>query len=102
MKNEQLAYVAGALSMISFFSLVHRVHFTKNTSTLPWYYLVLNISVQILYGIYAITNNLNAIMITSIIFTSGLFYIFFIKFNHPDGSQVDQSKKDLNNHEKFT
>lgn len=102
MKNEKLAYLAGALSMVSFFSLVHRVHFTKNTTTLPWYYLFLNISVQICYGIYALSNSLTAIMITSIIFTLGLTYIMYIKFKHPDGSQVDQSKKDLNSHEKST
>ena len=93
MKYSFLAYIAGALSLISFVSLLHRVHFTKNTSTLPWYYLFLNLSVQLLYGFYAYSNKLLPIFATSIIFGVGLIYIIYVKYNHPH-EEIEQNEKE--------
>ena len=101
MKYAFLAYIAGGLSLISFVSLLHRVHFSKNTSSLPWYYLIINLSVQILYGIYAFSNKLFPILTTSIIFGSGLIYICYIKYKFPVSQETKEKitkkiKKDKN------
>ena len=95
MKLSSFAYIAGGLSLISFISLIHRIHFSKNTSTLPWYYLGLNFSVQLLYGIYAYVNGLYPILVTSIIFGFGLMYIIYIKANFPEEG-ISSNKKRSN------
>jgi hypothetical protein len=79
-KYELIASTALIFNMTSFFTLLYKVHQTKNTSTLPWIWLYLNLSAQILLITYAILNGAWGIYIPSSFLLLGLLYITYIKW----------------------
>jgi len=91
-RYELLATASLMLNMGSFFTLIQKVHLTKNTSSLPWYYLFGNILAQILLFTYGIINNAYGLYIPTIFLFSGLVYIGYIKITYP--SPVKKEDKD--------
>ena len=78
-KSELLIATAGFLSLISFSSLVQRIHSTYNTDSLPWAWISINICAQLLSFTYGILNGAYGIFIPNTLFIIGLSYILYIK-----------------------
>jgi hypothetical protein len=81
-KYEALIGVAGVLGLISFSALIQKIYDTHNTTSLPWIWLGMNLTAQILSLIYGIGNGSFGIIIPNLLFLAGLFYILYIKLNH--------------------
>lgn len=90
-KYELLASTALVLNMSSFFTLLHNVHVTKNTSTLPWKWFFLNITAQILLFAYGILNGSWGIYIPTIFLFFGLAYIGYVKWVYQN--EIREEKK---------
>jgi uncharacterized protein with PQ loop repeat len=90
-KYEGLVGVAGMLGLISFSTLVQKIYDTHNTSSLPWTWVVANITAQILSFSYGLINGAYGIFIPNFIFLLGLSYIFYIKLTHKE--KEDKNKK---------
>jgi hypothetical protein len=78
-KYEALVATAGFLGLISFSSLVQRVHSTHNTDSLPWTWISMNILAQILAFSYGVLNGAYGIFIPNSLFIMGLSYILYVK-----------------------
>jgi hypothetical protein len=78
-KLEILAASAGVLGIISFSSLLHEICLTYNTTSLPWTWLISNITAQTLMLAYGVINKLPGITWPSVAFVIGLIYIVVIK-----------------------
>jgi hypothetical protein len=78
-KYEPIAALALSINMISFFTLLRRIHITKNTTTLSWYYLVGIIISQILFLFYAYVNNAYGIFYSTLVLLCGILYISYVK-----------------------
>ena len=81
-KYEALIGVAGVLGLISFSALIQKIYDTHNTTSLPWIWLAMNLTAQILSLIYGIGNGSFGIIIPNLLFLAGLFYILYVKINH--------------------
>ena len=90
-KYEGLVGVAGMLGLISFSTLVQKIYDTHNTSSLPWTWVVANITAQILSFSYGLINGAYGIFIPNFIFLMGLSYIFYVKLTHKE--KEDKNKK---------
>lgn len=82
MKFEALVGIAGLLGLISFSTLIQKIYDTHNTTSLPWTWIALNISAQVLSFTYGVANNAYGIYIPNSLFLLGLFYIFYVKVVH--------------------
>jgi hypothetical protein len=80
-KYEGLIGIAGILGLISFSSLIQKIHETRNTISLPWTWVLMNIAAQSLSFTYGIINGAYGIFIPNFLFLSGLAYIFYVKSN---------------------
>ena len=78
-KYESLIGVAGILGLVSFTSLIKKIYETRNTSTLPWEWILMNFAGQLLALIYGIANKSYGISIPCFVFLIGLVYIFYVK-----------------------
>ena len=88
-KYEVLIGTAGILGLISFSSLIMKIYRTNNTESLPWTWILLNITAQLLSLIYGIKNNAVGIYIPNSIFLCGLMYIFYVKqLNKSNGTEI--------------
>ena len=56
-KYESLIGIAGIIGLISFSSLIQKIYETHNTTSLPWIWVSMNITAQILSLIYGIVNS---------------------------------------------
>jgi uncharacterized protein with PQ loop repeat len=83
-KYEGLIGIAGMLGLVSFGSLLLKIYETHNTVSLPWTWILMNLTAQVLSVIYGIANNSIGITIPCIIFVIGLMYIFFVKMYHKE------------------
>jgi len=81
-KYESLVGMAGILGLISFSTLIQKIYETHNTATLPWKWVIINISAQLLSFTYGVANGAYGIFIPNFLFISGLCYIFYVKLNH--------------------
>ena len=81
-KFESLAASAGVLGIVSFSALLYKIFLTYNTSSLPWTWVVSNITAQSLMLAYGVINNLPGITWPSFVFLLGLVYIVIIKSFH--------------------
>jgi len=81
-KYESLAASAGLLGIVSFSSLLYKIFLTYNTSSLPWTWVISNITAQTLMLLYGIVNKLPGITYPSAVFIAGLIYIVIIKSFH--------------------
>jgi hypothetical protein len=79
-KYELLPAVAGALGLTSFGTLVLRVYETRNTTSLPYSWVLLNLSAQILAGTYGVLNGAWGIYGPSSVFIAGLIYVLYVKY----------------------
>jgi uncharacterized protein with PQ loop repeat len=86
-KYESLIGVAGIFGLVSFSSLVQKIYDTHNTTSLPWTWIVMNLSAQVLSLIYGLGNNAYGIYIPTILFLIGLFYILYVKIKHPTNEE---------------
>lgn len=90
-KLEILAASAGILGIISFSSLLYRIFLTYNTTSLPWTWVVSNISAQSLMLAYGLVNKLPGIIWPSFVFVLGLIYIVIIKSFHETHDEYNKS-----------
>ncbi len=81
-KYESLAASAGVLGIVSFSALLYKIFLTYNTSSLPWTWVVSNITAQSLMLAYGVINKLPGITWPSFVFLLGLVYIVIIKSFH--------------------
>jgi hypothetical protein len=79
---ESLIGIAGILGLISFSTLIQKIYETHNTASLPWTWIILNLSAQTLSMIYGIGNLSYGIVLPGMLFITGLLYILYIKLNH--------------------
>lgn len=89
-KYELLASGALVLNMSSFFTLLYNVYDTKNTSTLPWKWVFLNMSAQILLITYGVLNGAWGIYLPTIFLLTGLIYIGYVKWIYESVPQQKQ------------
>ena len=78
-KYEGLIGLAGALGLISFSTLVKKIYETHNTVSLPWPWVIMNISAQLLSFTYGVANGAYGIFIPNFLFLTGLAYILYVK-----------------------
>ena len=90
-KLEILAASAGILGIISFSSLLYRIFLTYNTTSLPWTWVISNISAQTLMLAYGLVNKLPGIIWPSFVFVLGLIYIVIIKSFHETHDEYNKS-----------
>jgi hypothetical protein len=90
-KYESLAASAGVLGLVSFSSLLIKIFQTYNTSSLPWAWLLSNITAQLLMLSYGIINKSHGITYPSLLFVIGLIYIFIIKTFHESHDTYNKS-----------
>jgi hypothetical protein len=81
-KYEGLVGIAGTLGLISFGSLLLKIYETHNTTSLPWSWLLINLTAQCLAFTYGIVNKAYGIFIPCTLFILGLLYILYIKLKH--------------------
>ena len=81
-KYEALIGIAGVLGLISFSALIQKVYDTHNTTSLPWIWVGMNITAQILSFTYGLANGAYGIFIPNFLFLAGLSYILYVKLNH--------------------
>lgn len=93
-RYELLATASLMINMGSFFTLIRKVHMTKNTSSLPWYYIFGNMLAQILLFTYGFINNAYGLYIPTIFLFSGLLYIGYIKLNYPSPTIILKKDED--------
>ena len=96
-KFEALIGTAGILGLVSFSTLLQKIYETHNTSSLPWTWVGLNITAQILSFIYGTTNGAYGIFIPNIFFLSGLLYIFYVKLRYKPKEKIEEVKVDEKN-----
>ena len=89
-KYEGLIGIAGALGLVSFGSLLLKIFETHNTTSLPWTWILMNLTAQLLSVVYGVANNSIGITIPCIIFVIGLMYILFVKINHKEKNKPKQ------------
>ena len=82
-KFESLIGVAGIFGLVSFSSLIQKIYDTHNTTSLPWTWLIMNLSAQVLSLLYGLANKAYGIYIPTSLFLIGLIYILYVKINHP-------------------
>ena len=90
-KFESLAASAGVLGIVSFSALLYKIFLTYNTSSLPWAWVVSNITAQSLMLAYGVINNLPGITWPSFVFLLGLVYIVVIKSFHETHDTYNKS-----------
>lgn len=90
-KLEILAASAGILGIVSFSSLLYKIFLTYNTSSLPWTWVVSNMSAQLLMLAYGVVNKLPGIIWPSFVFVLGLIYIVIIKTFHETHDEYNKS-----------
>ena len=81
-KFESLIGVAGIMGLISFSSLLATIYETHNTTSLPWTWIIMNLSAQVLSLVYGIGNKSWGIVLPGILFILGMFYILYVKIMH--------------------
>ena len=92
-KYQMLAVLSGALSILSFSILVFRVHATRETSQLTYYWLSINLLAQILLCGYGIINNSYGIYGPTAILIAGLLYILYIKIMYSVEEEYKKENK---------
>ena len=90
-KYESLAASAGVLGLVSFSSLLLKIFQTYNTSSLPWTWVLSNITAQLLMLAYGVINKLDGITYPSVLFVIGLLYIVIIKTFHDTHDTYNKS-----------
>jgi hypothetical protein len=94
MKLEALVGIAGMLGLVSFSTLIQRIYSTHNTDSLPWTWVALNITAQILSFTYGIANSAYGIYIPNSLFLIGLTYIVYVKFMYTSVDEDEVQNKD--------
>jgi uncharacterized protein with PQ loop repeat len=92
-KLEALVGMAGTIGLISFSTLLQRIYKTHNTESLPWAWICMNISAQLLSFTYGIANHAYGIFIPNSLFLCGLLYILYVKIIYKDSEKEDGKKK---------
>jgi uncharacterized membrane protein YdcZ (DUF606 family) len=95
-KYEILATGALMMNISSFFTLIQKVHYTKNTTSFPWYYLFGNMIAQILLITYGVINGAYGLYLPTILLLIGLLYIAYVKLLYNDTKIVVKRKEDEN------
>lgn len=88
-KYSYLATIALTFNIISLSTLLWRVHQTRNTSSFNWFYLIGNMTAQLLIIIYGFANNSPEIFIPTILLFFGLSYIVFVKIIYHYNDETD-------------
>jgi uncharacterized protein with PQ loop repeat len=92
-KLEALVGMAGTIGLISFSTLLQRIYKTHNTESLPWAWVCMNISAQLLSFTYGVANHAYGIFIPNSLFLCGLLYILYVKIIYKDSEKEDGKKK---------
>ena len=79
---ELLIGTAGIIGLISFSTLVQRVYNTRNTSSLPFTWIIMGMTAQCLSFTYGFIKGAYGIFIPNIFFIIGLSYILYAKLNY--------------------
>ena len=93
MRFEALVGIAGILGLVSFSTLIQKIYDTHNTTSLPWTWVGLNISAQVLSFIYGVANGAYGIYIPNTLFLMGLFYIFYVKVMHKPKNEAEERER---------
>lgn len=78
-KYEFLAGFASSLGVIAFMSIVHRVYYSHNTTSLTTASLFSNLIAQTFLFIYAYTNGLKGLIYPIYLYVFGIIYILYVK-----------------------
>jgi len=88
-KYEILPLIATFFILISFSSIVLKVHMTKKTENLTYIWIILIGLAQVLLIIYGMINNYSIIYISSILILIGILYIFYNKIIYEETEKVE-------------
>ena len=91
-KFESLIGVAGIFGLVSFSSLIQKIYDTHNTTSLPWTWIIMNLSAQVLSLLYGLANKAYGIYIPTSLFLIGLIYILYVKLYH---TQYEEKTKQM-------
>lgn len=88
-KHEELAYMSGIISIIAFSFFIHRIHITKNTDNLTFFWIFLIIIAQTLMVIYGKINHIQGLYIPALVFIVGILYILYIKIIYRETNKIE-------------
>ena len=96
---EWIIFTAGIIGLTSFSTLLRHVYKTHNTDSLPWIWIIMNITAQCFSITYALIKGAYGMYIPGFIFISGLLFLLYmkVKYKHPvivpDGKDTKDGKK---------
>ena len=91
---EILPGLAGTLGLISFGTLLLRVYDTKNTTSFPYAWILINLIAQSLACTYGLIKGAYGIYLPNMLFITGLFYLLYVKLTEPDQTVIMPIKVD--------
>ena len=94
LKHEELVFMSGIISIIAFSLFVHRVHTTKNTDNLTFFWIFLIIIAQTLLVIYGKINNIQGLYIPAFVFIVGVLYILYIKIIYKETNKIEDELRE--------
>jgi hypothetical protein len=89
-KHKELAIMASIIGFTSFLIFIYGIHTTKNATRLPYPWLFLLITSQLLSLTYGILNNMPEAYIPTSLVTSGLLYVLYIKIQYSEDVRVEE------------
>lgn len=95
-KYELLATGALMFNISSFFTLIQKVHYTKNTTSFPWYYLIGNLIAQIMLISYGVINGAYGLYLPAILLLFGVLYLIYVKIAYKDKVVVSPQRRPQN------
>jgi hypothetical protein len=84
-----LASASLMFNVVSFFSLLYTINKTKNTSSFNWFYLLGNITAQILLIIYGVMNHAPEIYGPTLLLFIGLLYVVYVKYTYHSDDETN-------------
>ena len=94
--HEWIIGTAGIIGLTSFSTLLFHVYKTHNTSSLPWTWILMNMTAQCFSITYAIIKGAYGMYIPGFIFISGLFFLLYMKVRYKS-LPVDNTNNNTNN-----
>ena len=89
-KHRELAIIASIIGFSSFSIFIYNIHTTKNATRMPYLWLFLIITAQLLSLTFGILNNMPHSYIPTTLITMGLLYVLYIKIQYSEDVAVEE------------
>ena len=94
-KHEEIAFMSGALGLVSVLFLVFEDFKTKNTDNLTYFWIFLASTAQALLLTYGKINNSRGLYIPAALYILALAYILYVKVIYKEPNEANETKKPI-------